>query len=105
MEFHWAHGYLAHNFMSPRENLRADEYGGNFDNRIRFCTNILTKARVMVGPNFPLGARLAGTDRLPGGLGVEEMAKIIKRFEECGLDFVDMSDGCYEKDGPAKQNS
>lgn len=97
MEFHWAHGYLAHNFMSPRENLRADEYGGSFDNRVRFCTNILKVARILVGPNYTLGARLAGTDRLPGGITVEEMAKIIKRFEECGLDFVDMSDGCYEK--------
>jgi len=96
VEFHFAHGYLAHNFMSPRENLRRDEYGGSFDNRIRLCINILRKARVLVGPNFTIGARLAGTDRLPGGLGVHEMAKIIKRFEDCGLDFVDMSEGCYE---------
>lgn len=97
IEFHFSHGYLAHNFLSPRENLREDEYGGSFDNRLRFCTNILTRARALVGPDFPMGARLVGTDRMPGGLGVDNMIKIIKRFEECGLDFVDMSDGCYEQ--------
>lgn len=96
-EFHFAHGYLAHNFMSSRENIRGDEYGGSFDNRARFCTNILKKARVLVGPNYTLGARLAGTDRLPDGITAQEMAKFIKRYEEWGLQFVDMSDGCYER--------
>jgi len=97
VEFHFAHGYMAHNFLSPRENLRADEYGGNFDNRVRLCSNVLTKARVLVGPNFPLGARMVGTDRLPGGIGVEESIRILKRLIDCGLEFLDMSDGCWEQ--------
>ena len=84
-------------FLSPIENLRADAYGGCFDNRVRICRNILAKARNLVGPDFPIGARLAGSDEKIGGINIKLMANYVKALEELGLSFVDVTRGCYER--------
>ena len=43
VELHFAHGYFAYSFLSPRTNIRTDAYGGSSDNRMRFLVNSLTK--------------------------------------------------------------
>lgn len=96
VELHFAHGYLAYSFLSPRTNLRLDRYGGSFDNRIRFLTNTLSKVRRAVGDDFVVGIRISADEHMPGGLGVEETGRMLKIAEAGGLDYVHLTDGCFE---------
>ena len=43
-------------FLSPAFNHRTDEYGGSFENRLRFAREVLQSVRAAVGPGFPVGA-------------------------------------------------
>ena len=96
VELHFAHGYLAYSLLSPRTNMRNDAYGGSYDNRLRFLTNVLTKVRQVVGESFMVGIRISGNEHMPGGLGIEETGRILKTSETRGLDYVHLSDGCFE---------
>ena len=62
IELHMAHGYLAHGFMSPLSNKRTDQYGGSFENRMRFPLSIARAVRDAVPKSIPLGARITGSD-------------------------------------------
>ena len=68
IELHMAHGYLAHGFMSPISNKRTDQYGGSFENRVRFPLSIARAVRAVVPKSVPLGARITGSDWREGGL-------------------------------------
>ncbi|HKZ72992.1 MAG TPA: FAD-dependent oxidoreductase [Steroidobacteraceae bacterium] len=95
VEIHAGHGYLPHQFLSPLTNRRADEYGGSFDNRLRFLRQVLTAARVAVSARYPIGIRISDQNA-PGGLSVEECAEAVRRLEADGLiDFVNASQGSY----------
>jgi len=95
-ELHFAHGYLGDNFLSPRTNIRTDEYGGSFENRARFFRNTVIKSRRQVGSGFVIGVRLTGDEHISGGLTIEESSKIAKIGEECGLDYIHLTAGCWE---------
>jgi len=56
VEIHSPHGYLIHQFLSPRSNRRSDEYGGNLKNRARFLVNIIKKIRARIGPDRVLAS-------------------------------------------------
>ncbi len=91
LELHFAHGYLAHSFYSPLANHRTDNYGGSFDNRIRFIMETLAAVRKVWPERFPLAARLSVTDWLDGGVTVEESIELVRRMKAAGLDMVDVS--------------
>src|SRR5262245_54718519 len=95
IEIHGAHGYLIHEFLSPRHNRRTDEYGGSLDNRLRFAVEVLTAVRAAVGSTVAVGLRLVGDEELGGnGLTAVEAAEIGARLEQRGLvDFLDVSVG------------
>jgi 2,4-dienoyl-CoA reductase-like NADH-dependent reductase (Old Yellow Enzyme family) len=96
IEVHGAHGYLIHEFLSPRSNRRTDEYGGSLENRLRFCVEVLEAVRAAVGPAIAVGLRLVGDEeqRDGSGLGPEDAATIATRLEAAGLvDFLDVSVG------------
>ncbi len=96
IEIHAAHGYLLHEFLSPRSNRRTDEYGGSLQNRMRFAIDVLDAVRDAVGVNVAVGLRLVGDEEAydGSGLGPESVAEIAGRFEELGLvDFFDVSIG------------
>lgn len=95
-ELHFCHGYLGHNFLSQRNNIRLDEYGGNFENRTRFFRNTVIKARLQAGPDFIIGVRLTGDEHVQGGLEIEESTRIAKIGEELGLDYIHLTAGCWE---------
>ena len=59
VELHGAHGYLIQEFLSPYTNRRTDEYGGSFDNRMRFITEIIAEIRRQCGADFPIIARIS----------------------------------------------
>jgi 2,4-dienoyl-CoA reductase (NADPH2) len=89
-------GYLICQFLSPITNQRTDEYGGSFENRCRFGRNVIAKVRQAVGPGFPIGIRLSGSEFMPGGNGLAEMVRIAAAFEECGLDLINVTGGWHE---------
>ena len=95
LEIHAAHGYLLHEFLSPRHNRRGDDYGGSFDNRLRFAAEVLTAVRAAVGSSIAVGVRLVGDEELgAGGLTADDAAKIGAALEARGLvDFLDVSVG------------
>src|SRR5689334_9690293 len=96
IEVHGAHGYLVHEFLSPAYNRRTDEYGGSFDNRIRFATEVLRAVRESVGATVAVGLRLVGDEesRDGHGLGPDDCAEIAARLAQEGLvDFLDVSVG------------
>ena len=96
VEIHAAHGYLIHQFLSPATNIRQDEYGGDFDNRIRFLLEVMTAVRDAVRrENFAVGVRLA-PDMSAGGWGEADVLHAAKLLEARGLvDFIHVSQGSY----------
>jgi 2,4-dienoyl-CoA reductase-like NADH-dependent reductase (Old Yellow Enzyme family) len=95
IELHGAHGYLIHEFLSPRSNRRSDEYGGSLENRMRFAVEALQAVRAAVGDGIAVGLRLVGDEELgAAGLGPADAAAIAARLEQLGLvDFLNVSVG------------
>ncbi|GEP44728.1 NADH:flavin oxidoreductase/NADH oxidase [Brevifollis gellanilyticus] len=89
---HFAHGYLAQNFLSPWSNQRSDEYGGSAENRARFMIETLEAVRAVWPDHLPLAARLGVIefDQSDEQTLAESIA-LGKRFKELGLDFLDVS--------------
>jgi 2,4-dienoyl-CoA reductase-like NADH-dependent reductase (Old Yellow Enzyme family) len=93
IELHMAHGYLAHSFMSPISNKRADQHGGSFENRMRFALDVTRAVRAVVPKGLPLGARITGSDWLDGGLTNDDAVASAKLLKQAGLDYIDVSSG------------
>jgi 2,4-dienoyl-CoA reductase-like NADH-dependent reductase (Old Yellow Enzyme family) len=93
LELHFAHGYLAHEFYSPLANQRTDQYGGSFENRIRFIMETFAAVREIWPERLPLTARLSVTDWVDGGVTIEESIELLRRLKGAGLDLVDVSHG------------
>ncbi|WP_437231150.1 NADH:flavin oxidoreductase/NADH oxidase [Planctomicrobium sp. SH661] len=93
LELHYAHGYLAHEFYSPFSNQRTDEYGGSYENRIRFLTESFDAVREVWPERYPLTIRLSVTDWNDGGVTVEESIELVNRLKKNGLDLLDVSHG------------
>jgi 2,4-dienoyl-CoA reductase-like NADH-dependent reductase (Old Yellow Enzyme family) len=91
---HFAHGYLAQNFLSRWSNHRTDKYGGSAENRARFLLETLAAVRAVWPGHLPLAARLGAIefDDSDEETLVESIA-LVKRFRELGLDFLDVSMG------------
>ena len=93
LELHFAHGYLAHEFLSPLANRRTDAYGGNFDNRIRFALETTRAVRSVWPERLPLTVRLSCTDWVPGGWDIEQSVELSRRLKTEGVDLIDCSSG------------
>mgnify|MGYP000949217174 FL=1 len=102
VELHAAHGYLIQQFLSPRTNRRTDEYGGSFENRMRFILEIIRGIRGHCGPDFPVVVRLAVDEYYrsigkPGeGIELAQGVEIAKCLEQAGVDAIDVSSANYE---------
>ncbi|MBP4141245.1 NADH:flavin oxidoreductase/NADH oxidase [Flavobacterium sp. P4023] len=93
LEIHGAHGYLLHQFMSPLSNLRTDEYGGSFENRIRLTLEVVAAVQSEWPENLPLFIRISATDWAEGGWNLEESIQLSKILKEKGVDLIDVSSG------------
>lgn len=93
LELHFAHGYLAHEFLSPLANQRADKYGGSFENRIRFAVETTRAVRAIWPEKFPLAARLSCTDWVEDGWDIEQSVELSRRLKTEGVDLIDCSSG------------
>lgn len=102
VELHAAHGYLFQQFLSPVTNTRTDEYGGSFENRMRFILNILRGIKKKCGKDFPVIVRLT-VDECYSYIGLPEAGykladgvKAAKMLEENGADAIDVSSAGYD---------
>jgi 2,4-dienoyl-CoA reductase-like NADH-dependent reductase (Old Yellow Enzyme family)/thioredoxin reductase len=95
-ELHGAHGYLISEFMSAYANKRTDEYGGSFENFLRFPLEIVKRSRELVGPDFPLLFRISADEVVPLGRTVPESVEMMKRLVAAGINAVDVSIGVPE---------
>jgi 2,4-dienoyl-CoA reductase-like NADH-dependent reductase (Old Yellow Enzyme family) len=96
IEIHGCHGYLIAEFLSPYSNLRQDNYGGSFENRLHLPLNLLKKTRGKVGPDFVIGFRMSGDEHIEGGYNLEDGQKIAQALEKGGADYIHLSSGRYE---------
>lgn len=89
VELSCGHGHLFHQFMSPRSNIRDDEFGGSRENRVRFVAETVQAIRARCGPRFGIGLKLPGDDGVPGGIDPAEAAEITRLLvDPATVDFV-----------------
>jgi 2,4-dienoyl-CoA reductase-like NADH-dependent reductase (Old Yellow Enzyme family) len=98
IQIHAAHGYLINAFLTPHTNRRKDEYGGSFENRLRFLLEVYRAVRQRVGQDYPVILKMNGSDELTlrKGLKPDDMVKVAQRMEAEGVDAVEISAGHYE---------
>ena len=89
---HAAHGNLLAQFMSPKYNQRTDEYGGSFENRVRWPISVLKAMCERVGRGLCIDMRISGDELVPGGMGIEETKAFIRLAQEY-IDTVHVSQG------------
>ena len=93
---HCGHGYLLHQFLSPRTNKRKDEYGGSLENMARFPCEVVRRVRKEVGPDFPIMVRMNGDDYIDGGITLEMAQAYAQLLVEAGVDGFSISSGPFE---------
>lgn len=94
LELHGAHGYLIHQFLSPLSNRREDDYGGSFDNRIRFLMESISAVREAWPEELPLFVRLSCTDWVEGGWTLDDTVRLVGLLRQQGqVDLIDCSSG------------
>jgi len=100
VEIHGAHGYLAHQFLSPLSNRRGDEYGGPLANRMRFLLRVVAAVRQVWPADRPVFVRVSATDWATGGLTPDEVVVVAQELKASGVDLVDCSSGGTLPVGP-----
>lgn len=93
IEIHAAHGYLLNEFMSPLSNVRTDEYGGSFENRIRLLLEIVATTRKIISNELPLFVRISATDWVQGGWTEDDSVKLAAILKNNDVDVIDCSTG------------
>jgi 2,4-dienoyl-CoA reductase (NADPH2) len=93
-------GYLITQFLSPLKNKRTDEYGGSFENRVRFPREVIELVRKKVGPDYPLTIRMAGNDFVVGSNTDTETPEFAKVYEKAGVDAINVTGGWHETKVP-----
>jgi len=93
VELHAAHGYLINEFLSPLSNHRTDEYGGSFENRIRFLLQIITAVKTVWPDDLPLFVRISASDWADGGWTIADSVQLSMILKKKGIDLIDASSG------------
>lgn len=97
VQIHAAHGYLISQFLSPRANQRTDQWGGHFDNRVRFLLEVILQSRLKAGSDFPIAVKLNSTDFQKGGFSHEDCLAVVDRLNALDICFIEVSGGTYEQ--------
>lgn len=102
VEIHGAHGYLINQFLSPFSNKRTDEYGGSFENRMRFLIEIMRDVRKKTENKIPISVRISADEFLSAVgipmpyIDIAEGIRIAKAIEAEGVETINVSCGTYE---------
>lgn len=92
VELHMAHAYTLASFLS-RLNPRKDAYGGSLENRLRLPTQVLSRVRRAIGPDFAIGVRFLGEECIKDGYTVHDAVHIAERLARAGADYLSLSAG------------
>jgi len=93
-------GYLITQFLSPLRNQRTDQYGGSFENRVRFPKETIERTRRAIGSDYPLTIRMAGNDFVPGSNTDSETPAFAREYEKSGIDAINVTGGWHESKVP-----
>lgn len=93
VQIHAAHGYLLNEFLSPLTNKRNDEYGGSYENRVRFLKEVLIAVRKVWPKEKPIEIRVTAEDYGEGGNMPEDIAAMINLIKNEGVDSINVSTG------------
>lgn len=96
IELHGAHGYLLGQFLSPHTNRRDDEWGGDYERRLRFPVEVIKAVKRALGPNRPLVWRMSAIEFVDGGLTIEDTEAIAPRLAQAGADAISVSMGTFD---------
>ena len=96
VEYHCAHSYLGGQFISPHTNRRDDEYGGDFQRRMKFSTDVIAGIRRACGDGFPIGFKFSAHEHLHGGVNHRydvgetdgEHLRVAKYMEDIGVVYL-----------------
>ena len=102
INLHSAHAYLLDQFFSPLINKRTDAYNGyTLEGRTRIHMELIKGIRQVIGDKSLFALRLGGCDYTVGGTTIEDAVWACRRFEEAGVDLLDISGGtcCYARKG------
>lgn len=91
---HAGHGWLLHQFLSPLNNRRTDEYGGCLENRARITLEVIENIRRKCGPDFPIEIRMSGTEIVPDGLTIEDQVEFAKLLDG-KVDLIHVTSGTF----------
>lgn len=93
IEIHAAHGYLINEFLSPLSNHRTDDYGGSFDNRVRFLLEVIDAIQLVWPATLPLFVRISASDWMEGGWTIDDSVQLAGILKTKNIDLVDASSG------------
>jgi 2,4-dienoyl-CoA reductase-like NADH-dependent reductase (Old Yellow Enzyme family) len=93
LELHAAHGYLFNSFLSPLANQRTDQYGGSFENRVRFLLQATRAVRQVWPEHLPLAVRISAIDWKADGWQIEDSIALATLLKAEGVDLLDASSG------------
>ena len=93
IQLHGAHGYLINQFLSPLTNRRADEYGGDVENRNRFLMQVYKEVRLALGEDFPVMIKLNAHDHQDGGLSAPDAVYAAGILDAAGIAAIEVSAG------------
>ncbi len=96
VEIHAAHGYLLSGFLSPKLNLRTDEFGGSLENRASIIVKLIQQIKQSAGDDFPVSVRISADDYIEGSIDIGESPAVAKMLEKAGADVVSVSAGSHE---------
>lgn len=94
IELHAAHGYLISSFISPKSNIRSDDYGGSLQNRLRYPLEVFDAMRAVWPAEKPMSVRISANDWVGDeGVTPEDAVEIARAFTAAGADIIDVSAG------------
>lgn len=96
VEIMGSEGYLINQFLCPRTNQRSDDWGGSFENRMRFALDIVNAVRAKVGANFIIVFRLSMLDLVEDGHTLDEVLQLGKALEKAGVSIINTGIGWHE---------
>ncbi len=96
VEIMGSEGYLINQFIAAKTNKRTDEWGGAYENRIKFPLEIVRRIRQAVGEEFIIIFRLSMLDLVPGGSSWEEVVLLAKELEKAGVNIINTGIGWHE---------
>ncbi|WP_280771056.1 FAD-dependent oxidoreductase [Salipaludibacillus daqingensis] len=100
VEIMGSEGYLINQFVSPVTNQRTDEWGGSFENRLKFPLKIMRAVREAVGPDYPVLFRMSGMDLIDESTTEEETLHMAREIEKASADIINVGIGWHESKVP-----